>query len=407
MKFCILTQFYKPEMGAPQARLSELASFLSKSGYEVTVLTAMPNYPTGKIFDGYNKFFLKDKIDNIDVVRSFIFPSKSIRLIPRLLSYLSFVLSSFIAGLKYLRKPDIIMTESPPLFLGVSGFLISKIYGAKWIYNVSDLWLEAALETGMLKNGLSFKALNYLESLFFKNAWFITGQSNEIVDKIKLKDPNTIVYKLSNGVDVKKYKSSMKKGLVKNKLIRREYSIVYAGLHGIAQGLDQLLKVANLAQQCNDNFRFLLIGDGPEKSNLLEESKRLKLKNIEFREPLDREKIPEILSDSDIAIIPLKQYIPGAVPSKLYEAMALEVPVVLIGVGEPAEIVKKSNCGINVKPNDIKGIYDAIKRLTLAEGMRVSMGENGRATVKKQFNREIILTDFISFLKEQVDMKHK
>ena len=394
-------------MGAPQARLSELASFLSKSGYEVTVLTAMPNYPTGKIFDGYNKFFLKDKIDNIDVVRSFIFPSKSIRLIPRLLSYLSFVLSSFIAGLKYLRKPDIIMTESPPLFLGVSGFLISKIYGAKWIYNVSDLWLEAALETGMLKNGLSFKALNYLESLFFKNAWFITGQSNEIVDKIKLKDPNTIVYKLSNGVDVKKYKSSMKKGLVKNKLIRREYSIVYAGLHGIAQGLDQLLKVANLAQQCNDNFRFLLIGDGPEKSNLLEESKRLKLKNIEFREPLDREKIPEILSDSDIAIIPLKQYIPGAVPSKLYEAMALEVPVVLIGVGEPAEIVKKSNCGINVKPNDIKGIYDAIKRLTLAEGMRVSMGENGRATVKKQFNREIILTDFISFLKEQVDMKHK
>ena len=177
------------------------------------------------------------------------------------------------------------MTESPPLFLGASGFLISKKYRAKWIYNVSDLWLEAALETGMLKNGLSFKALNYLESLFFKNAWFITGQSNEIENKIKLKDPNTIVYKLSNGVDVKKYKSSMKRSLVKNKLIKKEYSIVYAGLHGIAQGLDQLLKVANLAQQCNDNFRFLLIGDGPEKSNLLEESKRLKLKNIEFRDP--------------------------------------------------------------------------------------------------------------------------
>ena len=113
------------------------------------------------------------------------------------------------------------------------------------------------------------------------------------------------------------------------------------------------------------------------------------------------------MSDSDIAIIPLKQYIPGAVPSKLYEAMALKIPVVLIGVGEPAEIVKKSNCGINVKPNDIKGIYDAIKRLTLAEGIRVSMGENGRATVKKQFNREIILTDFISFLKEQVNKMHK
>ena len=93
-----------------------------------------------------------------------------------------------------------------------------------------------------------------------------------------MKEPNTIVYKLSNGVDVKKYKSSIKRGLVKNELIKKEYSIVYAGLHGIAQGLDQLLKVASLAQQYNDNFQFILIGDGPEKSNLLEESKRLKLK---------------------------------------------------------------------------------------------------------------------------------
>ena len=107
MKFCILTQFYKPEMGAPQARLSELAYFLSKSGFEVTILTAMPNYPTGKIFDGYNKFFYQERIDDIEVIRSFIFPSKSIRLIPRLLSYLSFVISSFIAGLKYLKKKEI------------------------------------------------------------------------------------------------------------------------------------------------------------------------------------------------------------------------------------------------------------------------------------------------------------
>ena len=136
---------------------------------------------------------------------------------------------------------------------------------------------------------------------------------------------------------------------------------------------------------------------------MLEESKRLKLKNVEFRDPLEREKIPEILSNSDIAIIPLKQYIPGAVPSKLYEAMALKMPVVLIGVGEPAEIVKNSKCGIDVKPNDIKGIYEAIKKLTLKEGLRVSMGENGRETVKKQFNRKIILTDFVSFLKKQVN----
>lgn len=406
MKFCILTQFYKPEMGAPQARLSELAYFLSKSGYEVTILTAMPNYPTGKIFDGYNKFFYQERIDDIEVIRSFIFPSKSIRLIPRLLSYLSFVISSLIAGLKYLNKPDIIMTESPPLFLGISGFLISKVYGAKWIYNVSDLWLEAALETGMIKDGPSLKVLKYLESLFYKNAWFITGQSNEIVEKIKLKRLNPVVYKLSNGVDVDKYKPSMEKSLVKNNLTIKECSIVYAGLHGIAQGLDQILKVANLAQKYKNNFKFILIGDGPEKSNLLEKSKKLNLKNVEFRDPLSREEIPSILSNSDIAIIPLKQYIPGAVPSKLYEAMALKVPVLFIGVGEPAEIVQISNCGIDVKPNDINGIYNALKRLALNENLRLSMGENGRKTVIKKFNRKIILTNFVNFLKKQLNMTY-
>ena len=152
----------------------------------------------------------------------------------------------------------------------------------------------------MLKDGLSLKTLNYLESLFYKNAWFITGQSNEIVNKIKIKEPNTIVYKLSNGVDVKKYKSSIKK-LVKNKLIKKNIQLFMLDCM-VAQGLDQLLKVASLAQQYNDNFQFILIGDGPEKSNLLEDQKA-KIEKCRIRDPLDREKIPVILSNSDIAII--------------------------------------------------------------------------------------------------------
>ena len=126
MKFCILTQYYKPEMGAPQARLSELAEFLSIRGFDVTILTSMPNYPTGKIFEGYGGFIKIENSGDIKILRTYIYPSKSIKFLPRLWNYFSFTLSSIITGLFYLPKCDFIMTESPPLFLGISGYILSK-----------------------------------------------------------------------------------------------------------------------------------------------------------------------------------------------------------------------------------------------------------------------------------------
>ena len=170
MKICIHTQYYLPEIGAPQARLSELAKFLNENNFEVTVLTSMPNYPTGKIFDGYANFFKSEKIDGINVIRSFIYPSKSTKIIPRLLSYFSFVLSSLFIGVFKISKQDIIITESPPLFLGFSGFLLSKVKGARWVFNVSDLWPESAVQLGIIKDGISLKLSKILEEFFYKKS---------------------------------------------------------------------------------------------------------------------------------------------------------------------------------------------------------------------------------------------
>ena len=158
MRIGILTQYYPPEMGAPQARLSHLAGRFLQQGHQVVVLTAMPNYPHGHIFPGYGGFVRREDREGVSVIRCWLYPAQSARLVPRLASYFSFVLSSLLFGLFMLRRLDYLMTESPPLFLGVSGWLLALRTRARWIFNVSDLWPESAVHLGVVSDGWGLRA---------------------------------------------------------------------------------------------------------------------------------------------------------------------------------------------------------------------------------------------------------
>jgi|TARA_B100000315_G_scaffold231971_1_gene243774 glycosyltransferase involved in cell wall biosynthesis len=402
MRFCILTQYYPPEIGAPQARLSELAVFLQKQGHEVTIFTAMPNYPTGKLFDGYGGFYRREYIDGVNIIRSYIFPSKSIKLISRLWNYFSFVLSSLVIGIFVLPKCDVFMTESPPLFLGISGFILSRVKGAKWIFNVSDLWPESAVNLGIIGNGIPLKLSKRLEAFFYKKSWLVTGQSREIVQNIRGRFPQVESYRLSNGVDVEKFDPRQQSDILQQWSVGKKMTVVYAGLHGIAQGLDQIIKAAVKLDKTVPELQIILIGDGPEKTQLADLAKQLNISNITFVNSQKKEKMPEIWASTDIALISLKQYIPGAVPSKLYEAMASGVPVLIIAEGEPAGIVNNSKCGIAVQPNDIYGITGAIQTLVENRELRKDMGKSGLLEVKNNFNRQDILNRFHKYVEDKI-----
>lgn len=390
MQICILTQYYPPEIGAPQARLSELSVFLRKQGHEVSIITAMPNYPTGKLFKGYGGFYRKESIDGINVIRSYILPSKSVKLIPRLWSYFSFVLSSLFVGIFTLPKCDVLMTESPPLFLGISGYFLSKIKGVKWIFNVSDLWPETAVNLGVIGDGFPLKVSKILEAFCYKKSWLVTGQSKEIVRNIGERFPQVETYKLSNGVDVEKFNPKQKSDILQQWSNGKKFTAVYAGLHGIAQGLDQIIKAAVKLGKTAPELQIIFIGDGPEKTQLIDSVEELNISNLTFVKPQAKDKMPSIWASVDIALISLKQYIPGAVPSKLFEAMASGVPVVMIGKGEPAEIVNDSKCGFVAQPDDIDGIASAIETLVYNIDLRMNMGKNGRVSAEKYFNRKTI-----------------
>ena len=403
MHITLLTQYYPPEIGAPQARLSELAAHFVERGHSVTVLTAMPNYPTGRIATGYGGVLVREHQNGINLIRTFIFATQQARLARRMANYLSFVMSSAIIGSLLLAHTDYLLVESPPLFLGLSGIWLSRMKRARMIFNVSDLWPESAVQLGVLRReSRAFKASLLLEKLCYNHAWLITGQSRSILDDIHRRFPGKPTFHLSNGVDTRKFRPDLWTQDARATLGgNAECVVLYAGLHGLAQGLEQVLEAAEELQ--NDiGLEFVLIGDGPEKNELRSAAKRRNLSNVRFLDPRPAGEIPALIAAADVVLVPLKKYIPGAVPSKLYEAMASARPVILVADGEAAELVCQHKAGIVVKPGAINDLVHAIRRLHTDLSLRRTLGENGRRASKQLFDRTAIATRFIDHLEAKL-----
>jgi colanic acid biosynthesis glycosyl transferase WcaI len=401
MKIGFLTQYYPPEVGAPQARLSELAQRFLQRGHKVIILTAMPSYPRGKIYPGYGGLLSQETEGGSTITRTYIYPTKSVKIHRRLLNYLSFVLSSSFFGTIMLPSLDYLLTESPPLFLGLSGYWLSRLKKARLIFNVSDLWPESAVHLGAVQEGLSLDTAYKIEAFCYRKAWLVTGQSQEILRNIQGRFSNLHTFHLSNGVDPTRFDPNARSDRLRKWLGINEGCVaVYAGLHGIAQGLEQVLAAA---KQLKDlPLHIVLIGDGPKKEVLIKQTEKMELTNVYFHNSVTREEIPSILKAADIALVPLKQLLPGAVPSKIYEAMAAGLPIVLAAEGEAAHIVKEAKAGIVVPPGDAQAIASALRELVQAPHKRTEMGKAGRLAALNHFNRELIADTFIDYLEARL-----
>jgi glycosyltransferase involved in cell wall biosynthesis len=402
MHLVICTQYYPPEVGAPQNRLSELARLFVLSGHSVTVLTAMPNYPSGRIHKGYGGWWRRESIDGVNVLRTLIYPTQSTGFLKRLASYFSFVFSSAFCGSFLLQRADFLLVESPPLFLGLSGWWLSRLKRARLIFNVSDLWPESAVELGFIRrDGALHKLSSRLESFCYKRAWLVTGQSKSIIANIQKRFPRSQTYHLSNGVDVKRF--AQRDGFQARAALQLNGDCValYAGLHGVAQGLSQVLEAAE-SLSGEPHLKFVLVGDGPEKQMLIAAAHARGLENIEFLSPRPATEMPALIAAADIVLVPLKSFISGAVPSKLYEAMASGKPVVLVAEGEGAEIVQEHRAGVTVKPGDINGLAAAVKRLANDAPSRRTFGENGKRAAEQHFDRDNLVDRFRELLETRL-----
>ncbi|MBK9590711.1 MAG: glycosyltransferase [Crocinitomicaceae bacterium] len=402
MKLLILTQYFPPETGAPQNRLFELAMRLQDMGMHVEVLTAMPNYPKAEIFEGYKgKKYVKENLQGLTVHRTSIYVSRSRGIRPRLVNYFSFVRSSYRFG-KKLADFDFILCESPPLFLGYSAMWLSKRLNAKLIFNVSDLWPESAEKLGLVTNWFFLKLAYRLEAKCYRRSYLITGQTQGIVEDIRRRFPEKDVYWLPNGVNLIKYDPQT----VKSFDLREKYAIrkdelifFYGGILGHAQGLDLIIKVAKRLEE--KPVKFVLMGSGPVKAELMELSRELGSTNVIFAEPVSREDIMGVIADIDISVIPLRKIdlFLGAIPSKIFEALAMEKPILLGVDGEAKSLfIDQGQAGWFFEPEDEVDLEQKIVSIIGDKTAILQKGKNGRAYVAKHFNRNGIAEAFYNYL---------
>jgi len=403
MRILILTQYYPPEIGAAQNRLYGLAIFLNGVGHTVTVLTALPNYPTGVIYDGYkNRLVVKEIRDGLTIVRTWLYTRQNLQFVGRLIHYVSFSALALIASIFKVGRQDIVITECPPLFAAIAGWLISKMKNAKFVLNVSDLWTDSAVDLGMLKNSVLVAIALRGEKFLYQHACLITGQTQSIVNTIRLREHRTPVALITNGVDQEFFGKTEEFNAEKWRNGRRpsgRFIIGFAGLHGLFQDLETVIEAARLLRD-EKGIAFVLYGDGPKKKELIRLSKEAKLQNITFFPPQPAKRMPEVFTSFDLMLVPGKN-VPisrGAVPCKMLEAMAAGVPILISFEGEAGKLVHQAQCGILVAPEDPKLMSEAVRELYHDDSLCARLGQNGRQYALEHYNRQDINKTFEELL---------
>jgi glycosyltransferase involved in cell wall biosynthesis len=393
MKLLIITQYFPPEMGAPQARLYELAKRLKNLGYEITVLTGLPNYPTGRIFDEYRgKVRTTENVDGIKVVRTWLYPSKSKKLLPRLLSYISFAVTCLLIGVWELGKQDVVLIESPPLFLVPSALIISRITRGRPVMMVADIWPDIIIRMGCISERSIFvKGMLWLEKFCYTHSSAVAlttpGMCNQIRSRFP-QLPNVTI--ISNGVDTSLFRPELRDQAIRSELGvgPNDFLAGYCGLHGLCQGLEVVLKVAAKLRHRED-IRFIMVGDGPTKETLVKMAAEMKLPNLRFLDKRPKKEIPPLLASLEVSLMPLAIHLPGAMPSKVYEALASGA-IPIVAKGSDAELlVSQNNAGLSYEPENTDELAQAILKLADDRKLWKKMQENG-LHLAKRFDQNIL-----------------
>ena len=394
-KIKIITSFFPPEKGAASHRILTTAKELSTYGFDVSVITTLANYPTGKLFNGYEKMlYKKEKIEGIDCIRCWVFPSNSNNPIIRILSMLSYCFSLiFTIPSLFLNKPDIIFVQTPPLLPGLTAVLISKLLRIKVVLNVSDIWPLTAVELGVMRHkSFSFRLFSGIENIMYRLSDAMIGQSNETCSYLKQKSDKPILL----------YRNLTKPNfnqIADEQVLNSKKKIVYAGLLGFAQGVFNICK--NIDFKSLD-IEFHVFGDGIEKSlieNFIQQNSEC---NIFLNQTITKDEMQKKLLSYDATIIALTKNIYGAFPSKITMAMAAGLPIFFSGDGEGFKIVDEFNLGYVSEAGNLNALEKNIIKFSQLNHQQINrMKLNIMNIVKNDFNyadQQSKLCKFISSL---------
>lgn len=392
----LITQHYTPEIGAAATRWGDYTSLL-KENFNVTVLTSVPNYPKQKVFEGYNNKFQIDFEDGITVIRVPTVPRKS-NSKSRVINYLFFVLSSIFFFYK-INKPNYILVTSPPLTVGIIGIFYKLIYNVPMFLDVRDLWPETAIDLGELQSSfaqkISFKLKAAIYSISDK---FITPIPSFVNDF----PSNKPTFPLINGISdtfistVEHYKAEYSSDVIKSKSLR----ILYAGNHGLLQGLEHILYTAKELEIYDNDIQFTFIGDGSNKKQLEELSKKLNLKNTILINSIDKEDLIKEMLTNHIGIVSLIKtpLFERALPSKTFEYAGAGLMILSTVPGDLATLINQHGMGITIEPEKRTDLKNTLVELNQNRKLIRDYQQKAYSASRSHFKKSSLAKELSAFL---------
>jgi len=396
MHILFLTDNFPPEGNAPATRTYEHAREWVKLGHKVTIITGAPNFPEGKIFDGYNNnWYSKSELDGIEVRRVKTYITANEGFAKRILDFISFMVASFFAGL-FVKKPDVIVGTSPQFFTAISAWALSAVRFKPFIFELRDIWPASITAVGAMGRTLPIRILEKIEMFLYKRADKIISVTHsfksELIDRGVDGEKIDVVL---NGVDLSKYEPALNKdeAFAEQYNLTDKFVVGYVGTHGLAHALDKIVEVAELLVDLKD-VRILFAGGGAAKADVEKLVKEKNLKNVVLIPRQDKELMPKLWSLCDISLISLKdtELFKTVIPSKIFESMGMGLPMVMTSpIGEATEILDDSNSGVIVRPESPEKVAQAIRELYENSIKLSELAKNSRRAAQNYDRKELAL----------------
>lgn len=365
------------------------------SGAKVTVITCAPNFPKGKVFDGYkNRLWQSEGMDGIRVIRVWTYITANEGFAKRVLDYVSFMLTGAVAAL-FVRKVDVVVGTSPQFFTACASWMVGGLKRVPWVFELRDIWPESIKAVGAMQDSLAIRVLERIESFLYRHASRIVALTHAFKDTlIRRGIDGSKIDVITNGVDLSNFSPMPKDADLSTELgLNGCFVAGYIGTHGLAHGLETLLDAAQSLQQMPgaENIRILFLGDGAKKAELVESAKTRGLRNVVFVASVPKDQVPRYWSLLDVSIIHLRktELFTSVIPSKLFECMGMGIPVLHGVAGESAAIVQTEHVGEVFDSDNAQQLVDALLKLRGDEARFKSYHANGLSAAKKYDRKQL------------------
>lgn len=403
MRIAYVSQYFPPEPGAPAARVSELSAAWVRAGHDVTVLTGLPHHPVGVVPPEYRgRPLIREDYQGVKVVRTWLYAAANRGRIRRSLAYASFAASATIWGQLFIEQPDIVVATSPQFLVAVAGRAISLPRRVPFVFEVRDLWPESIVAVGALPAGHPVvRGLEVVEKHLYQVADAIVVVTDSFERKLVERGVDARkIHVIKNGVDLARFVPGARETALRAKLGWNErFVLAYVGTHGMAHALGSVLDAAALVRGRQD-IGFLFVGDGAERPALEQRVKNEGLDNVRFLGALPREQMPEVYATADACVVPLRktELFTTVIPSKIFEILASERPILLSVDGEARAIVEASGGGRFLPPEDSRALAKAVAELADDRSLGRAMGQRGRDYVLREFDRDALAKSYLEIL---------